>query len=103
MSEELLTTLLAKAKLTLRITTDAFDPEISDIIQAGYMDLKTRGVLVDDNQDDPLVLRALMTYVRLNFGEPENPERLRSAYWEQKAALMTTSGYTDWGLTDGQK
>ena len=103
MTETLLATLLAKAKLTLRITTDAFDEEISDIIQAGYMDLKTRGVLVDEKSDDPLVLRALMTYVRLYFGEPENPERLKTAYWEQKAALMTTSGYTDWGQTDGQE
>ena len=99
MSETLLTALLAKAKLTLRITTDAFDPEISDIIEAGYYDLTTRGVIIEETEGtiSPLVLRAIMTYVRLNFGEPENPERLRESYAEQRGQLMSTNGYTNWG------
>lgn len=99
MNETLLTALLAKAKLTLRITTNAFDTEIRDIIEAGYYDLTTRGVIIERTGENisPLVLRALMTYVRLHFGEPENPERLRASYDEQKGQLMITSGYTDWG------
>lgn len=97
MDNSLLTTLLDKAKLTLRITTNAFDEEIADILQAGYMDLKTRGILVDDKSDDPLVTRAILTYCRLQFGEPENAERLRRSYMEQKGQLMCTTGYTTWG------
>lgn len=96
MSTEELTALVTKAKLVLRITTDAFDSEITDIVQAGVADLGTRGVLVGSNISDPLVIRALMTYVRLMFGEPENPERLQASYNEQKAQLMTTSNYTNW-------
>ena len=99
MSETLLAALLAKAKLTLRITTDAFDAEVSDIILAGYYDLTTRGVIIEETEGtiSPLVLRAIMTYVRLHFGDPENPERLHESYAEQRGQLMSTSGYTDWG------
>lgn len=99
MNETLLTNLLTKAKLTLRITTEAFDDEIKDIIEAGYYDLTTRGVIitVTEGAIDTLSLRAIMTYVRLHFGDPENPERLRESYMEQRGQLMATTGYTDWG------
>lgn len=97
MDANLLATLLAKAKTALRITTNVFDEEISDIIEAGYYDLTTRGVIIDTTDLSPLVLRALMTYVRYHFGEPENPERLKKSYDEQKSQLMTTTGYTNWG------
>lgn len=97
MDANLLATLLAKAKTALRITTNVFDEEISDIIEAGYYDLTTRGVIIDTTDLSPLVLRALMTYVRYHFGEPENPERLKKSYDEQKGQLMTTTGFTNWG------
>lgn len=99
MSTALLALLLSKAKLTLRITTTAFDDEITDIIKAGYQDMVTRGVIVDESEStiNPLVLRALMTYVRCQFGEPENPERLTESYRNQLGQLMTTTGFTDWG------
>lgn len=98
MSETLLTSLIAKAKLTLRITTEAFDAEISDIIEAGYLDLTTRGVIIEESEGtiSPLVLRAIMTYVRLHFGDPENPERLRESYAEQRGQLMSTTNFTTW-------
>lgn len=100
MDATLLTALLAKAKLTLRITTTAFDDEIKDIIEAGYHDLITRGVIVATDAGgnlNPLVLRALMTYVRFMFGDPTNPERLKASFDEQLGQLMTTTGFTDWG------
>ena len=99
MSEALKAALLAKAKLTLRITTNVFDSEISDIIEAGYYDLQTRGVIIEETEGtiSPLVLRAIMTYVRLHFGDPENPERLQASYAEQRGQLMTTTGFTNWG------
>ena len=99
MNETTLAILLDKAKVTLRITTEAFDEEISDILQAGYQDLTTRGVIIEDDNGviAPLVVRALMTYVRLHFGDPDNPERLKESYDEQKGQLMITSGFTNWG------
>lgn len=106
MNEILLKQMLSRAKLTLRITTDVFDPEIEDLIKAGYDDLATRGVIITEDSDGnlpPLVIRAIMTYVRLHFGNPEDPERLHASYWEQKATLMTTTGYTKWSDDDGSQ
>lgn len=105
MNDTLLNNLLAKAKVTLRVTTTAFDDEIKDIISAGYEDLETRGVqiVVSENAVSPMVLRALMTYVRMHFGDPDNWDRLRVAYDRQLGQLMTTSGYTNWGDSDGQE
>ena len=98
MDSTLLEALLAKAKLTLRVTTDAFDDEIKDIIQAGYYDLSTRGVIMvqEEMELHPMLVRAIMTYVRLHFGDPEDPQRLKASYDEQKGQLMITSGFTRW-------
>ena len=101
MDDTLKTVLLDKAKTALRIKTDAFDQEIMDIIMSGYLELQTRGVLVGNKGHSPMVVRALMTYVRLQFGDPENPERLKDSYENQLGQLMTTSGYTNWGGIDG--
>lgn len=105
MNDNLLNNLLAKAKTALRVTTTAFDDEIKDIISAGYEDLETRGVqiVVSEDSVSPMVLRALMTYVRMYFGDPDNWDRLRVAYDRQLGQLMTTSGYTNWGDSDGQE
>lgn len=94
---ELITKMIGKAKLTLRISTNAFDEEIKDIIMAGYDDLTIAGVLTVDQAESPLAVRAVMTYVRCHFGNPEDPVRLKQAYDEQKAQLRTATGYTDWG------
>lgn len=105
MNDTLLNNLLAKAKVTLRVSTTAFDDEIKDIISAGYEDLETRGVqiVVSENAVSPMVLRALLTYTRMYFGDPDNWDRLRVAYDRQLGQLMTTSGYTNWGDSDGQE
>lgn len=104
MNETILAALLAKAKLILRITTTVFDAEIEDIIKAGWLDLTTRGVVIpvdDENNVDPLVVRAIMTYVRFHFGEPDNPDKFRKSYNEQRGQLMSTTGYTSWGDNNG--
>lgn len=103
MSETLLNNLLLKAKTTLRVVTAAFDEEILDLIQAARDDLVTRGVAVTetDGAVDPLIQRAILTYVRLHFGEPSDYDRLKASFDEQLGQLMTTTGYTTWGGEDG--
>lgn len=87
--------ILAAVKLALRITTDAFDEELSDLIMAALMDLKLAGI---HNEDvvDPLVKRAVITYCRLHFGEPDDYDRLKKSYDEQKAQMGMATGYTVW-------
>ena len=90
--------MLDKVKLALRITTNALDSEIADLIDAALADLGIAGVVNLDNAD-PLIIRAVVTYCKVNFGSPEDGEydRLKAAYDEQKAQLQTATGYTDWG------
>lgn len=105
MNQSLLTSLLDDAKLRLRLHTGAFDDEVKDLIEAAAADLIRHNAIQESqlNADrvDPLIKRAIMTYVRAYFGDPEDPERLKADYENQKAMLMTTSGYTDWGDIDG--
>ena len=100
MNATLKTSLIYDAKLRLRLHTDAFNDEIGDLIDSAALDLIKRNAIqesqLSDTTIDPLIKRAIMTYVRAYFGEPEDPERLKADYDEQKATLMTTTGYTDW-------
>lgn len=92
--------MLEKVKLALRITTTAFDGEIEDLISAALADLGIAGVITEE-QDDPLITRAVITFCKANFGEPDEYDRLKAAYDEQKAQLQMATGYTDWGEDNG--
>lgn len=89
-------TLLAKVKLALRIVTNDFDDEITDLITAGLADLGIAGVTNNDTTD-ALIIRAIITYCRTNFGSPDEYDRLKKSYDEQKAQLGMATKYTDWG------
>lgn len=47
--------------------------------------------------DDPLCVQAICTYVKANLGNPPNRQWLKESYDEQKAQLMVTTNYTDFG------
>lgn len=88
--------MVQKVKRALRLTTDIFDEDIEDLINAALGDLGIAGVEnLDDS--DPMIIRAVETYCKLHFGEPEEADRLKRSYDEQKAQLSTNSGYTNWG------
>lgn len=87
--------MLERVKLALRVTTDAFDAEITDLIAAALKDLGIAGVTNEDT-DDALIRQAVITYCRTHFGEPDEYDRLKASYDEQKAQLQTATGYTDW-------
>ena len=92
--------LINKAKLAARITTTAFDSQISDLLDAAFLDLGVAGVEVPETVD-ALVTQAAITYVLLNFGQPDEYERLKRSYDEQKAQLSTCTGYTNWLVING--
>lgn len=91
--------MLDKVKLALRITTDAFDSEITDLISAALADLGVAGVTYDSDEyaDDPLISCAVITYCRVHFGQPDDYDRLKASYDEQKSQLGMNTGHTDWG------
>lgn len=90
--------MLDKVKLALRVKTTAFDSEITDLIAAALADLGLAGV-TNQEQTDPLIIRAVTTYCRVNFGQPDDYDQLKASYDEQKAQLMMATGYTNWGDT----
>lgn len=88
--------ILGKVKLALRIVTDDFNEELTDLINACLLDLGIAGVIEDDTTD-ALIIRAVITFCKMNFGQPDDYDRLKAAYDEQKAQLSMATGYTDWG------
>lgn len=86
---------LDDVKLALRVTTNAFDSELLDLVTAAQNDLGVAGV-TEIATDDPLVKRAVITYCRVHFGTPDDYERMKRSYDEQKAQLATHTGHTNW-------
>lgn len=81
--------MLEEVKIALRITTTAYDSEISALIESAKADLGIVGI----TEDDDLVKQAIKTYVRMNFGSPSDYDRLKRSYDEQKAQMQSATGY----------
>lgn len=89
--------MLNKVKLALRIKTNAYDSELTDLIAAAQLDLGIAGVDIPAPIDE-LVTRAIITYCKMSFGLPEDYDRLKRSYDEQKAQLSNATGYTTWAV-----
>ena len=83
--------MLEKVKLALRLTVDAFDAELTDLIAAAEKDLELVGIEV--NEEQALFTQAVVTYCRLHFGSPADYDRLAQSYNEQKAQMISATGY----------
>lgn len=92
--------MLELVKMALRITTDAFDDELTQLISSALIDIGFGGAMSEvlTENGDPVVTQAVITYCKMNFGLPEDYDRLKRSYDEQKAQLGTATGYTDWGV-----
>ena len=89
--------MLNKVRMALRITTEAFDDELTDLINAGLADLGIAGANGENVVlTDPLTIRAIITYCKMNFGEPDEYDRLKKSYDEQKAQMSMATGWTVW-------
>ena len=89
--------MLDDVKVALRVSHTALDSEINDLIAAARHDLKLSGVLPAkaDADTDPLIRRAIVTYVKAHFGY-DNPdaERLYMAYDRIKMHMTLAGDYT---------
>lgn len=99
--------LLDKVKVACRVTSTAYDDELTDLISAAFADIGITDVkaeLLTETGILPLVQRAVITYCKLNFGyvqlEEDQYARLKASYDEQKAQMLMNSTYTDWGDSD---
>lgn len=96
--------MLDKVKLALLITTDDFDTELTDLINAAIIDLNIGDVSADSTAwqtTDAAIIRAICTYCGYQFeimhGSLNRSEAYKKSYDEQKAQLSMATGYTDWG------
>lgn len=91
--------MLELVKKALRVTSSAYDEELTMKISAalddlGLTDIKEEVLTVSTT--DALIKQAVITYCAIHFGTPEDPERLKASYDEQKAQLLMSSKYTNW-------
>ena len=90
-------TMLEQIKMALRITTNAYDAELNNLIAAATIDLGIAGVNEErESVNNPIIIRAVSTYCKMNFGTVDDYDRLKASYDEQKAQLSMATGYTDW-------
>ena len=94
---------IAKVKTALgaqNVTDSGLVTEIGDLIDSAKADLALAGVVLpsENPEENALILRAIMTYCKMNYGEGAEYDRLKRSYDEQKAQLKTSTGYTEWGF-----
>jgi hypothetical protein len=100
--------MLNEIKLALGKVKNDYDAELARLALAavgdlGIVDVRAAGVTFAFNQDgsvtdsstitDQLLIRAIITYVKMHFKTPEDYDKLERSYNEQKAQLISASGY----------
>lgn len=95
--------MLDRVKLALLITTNDFDSELNNLIDAAAKDLGIAGVdalVISTDTNDALIIQAIITYCGYQFeilhGSLERSSAFKKSYDEQKAQLGMASGYTIW-------
>ena len=88
--------LIDDVKLALRITSNVFDKEVEDLINAARQDLILSGISQSKayDENDPLIKRAVTVYCKTHFGY-DNPEaeRFQQAYNMLKTHLALSEEY----------
>lgn len=82
-------------KKYLRIKSPVFDLEIQGLIAECKKDLINSGINETKvNSNDPLILRAIVTYAKAEFGlDNPNRNKLLKSYESMKSKLVLTGGY----------
>lgn len=84
--------LLEKCKNALRCKSHVYDEEITGLIEACKVDLMVSGI--DAKDGDALIERAILIYVKANFGiENKDFEKLNAAYEMLKISLGLCGDY----------
>lgn len=91
--------MLDRVRKALRISSNHFDDELQDLIDAAKADLALSGISPDklpkEGEIDPLIRRAITTYAKAHFGL-DNPdsEKYQLSYNMLKQHLTLSSEYT---------
>ena len=91
---------LAAGRQAIRTKSTAFDGEIVDLIRAARADLALGDIRPERimDEEDPLIKRAIMSYIKAEFGlDNEDADKYRAAYERLKVSLNMSSGYVGGG------
>ena len=91
--------LIDDVKKACRVSTDKYDSQFTNLINSAKLDLGIAGVLVP-TEVDAIVNTAICTYCMMRFGIPEDYDRLKASYDEQKAQLSNATNYTNWSVNN---
>lgn len=90
--------MLEKIKSALGITSFVFDQEIEDNIAVALADMQYTTDINYLEQNDPLIFKAVTTYCaymhNLLHGNADVSEKFKTAYEEQKKALLMSGKYS---------
>lgn len=90
--------MLDKIKSALGITSSVFDVEIEDNITVALADMQYTTDINYLEQNDPLIFKAVTTYCaymhNLLHGNADVSEKFKTAYEEQKKALLMSGKYS---------
>lgn len=82
---------IEKIKERLRITSDAFDAEVEDLVNACRKDMELSGIYGD--LDNPLYFQAVVLYEKTYFGSSDDAEKTQKAYEALKTSMSLAGGY----------
>lgn len=85
--------MLQKVKDALRVSSAELYEEILDLIDAAKADLALSGVK-KINEEDALIIRAIILYCKAHFGYDDMSERFMQAYEALKIHLALSTEYT---------
>lgn len=101
MTNEISERYLLSMRAAIRINHSKSDDEISDLIAAARYDLCVLGGIKADkvrDEADPLIKRAITSYVKAEFGlDNGDAERYRESYETLKTHLMLSEDYKETG------
>ena len=85
--------MLEKIKLSMRITHDKLDYDISANIDACLYDLTRVGVVTSGKEEDPLIVKAVELYCKWQFDFDNAADRYERAYTALRDSLSLCGDY----------
>ena len=91
--------LIDDVKIYLRVSSTAYDTEVTDLSSAAKADLALAGILTT-SESDSLYKSAICVYCKANFGyDNKDAERFTDTYMNIKRQLMLASGHSFYTVT----
>lgn len=86
--------LLEKVKLSLQISSNSYDDELNDLIEACRRDLRLSGVNYTFDSD-PLFVQAAKLYCKAHFGDNDSNEKFLHSYQALKISMSLSGDYAN--------